>query len=933
MSVTASPDGRSLAIDLQGSIYTLSASGGAATRITDLVNDARHPAWSPDGKWIAFQGYRDGGFHIWLIAPDGRNQHMLTSGPYDDREPAWSHDGTRIAFSSDRGGNYDIWTFDTQSGELRQITRNTADDFMPTWSPADDQLAFISARGGGQAVWAITLTNNAERQISPAGVRADAPSWGSQIVYHSGSRYEIDGKVITGDENVFGFRAAWRSPNEIVYVSDGKIRKRTLDGAASQTIPFSATLPVVTSRDYARRKRDFTSRAPRRVVGINNPKLSPDGKQVAFTALGDLWVMPIGEKPVNLTNDRFLDADPMWSPDGSELAWSSDRRGQLQDIWIRNMKTGQVRRVTNERTSALLPSWSPDGKRIAFSDVDGQWRRATPSVVDLATGTVTRLHSALFAPSTAAWSPGGKRIAFTSLVPYSARFREGTNQILTVSSSGGDDKWYTPVANLSIDSRVGGGPAWSPDGRKIAVIYEGLLNIVPVASTGEPIGPPRRMTSEMAYAPSWAADSKHLLYQSMDRLRLMDVETGEVQDVPVSLTYTIDVPATRVVVHAGQLIDGLSPQTRHDVDIVIDGNRITSVAPHASARHTGVRVVDATGLTVMPGLVEYHSHLQPDLGEASLRAFLSWGITTVRSPGGMPYEAAEFREASDAGRFIGPRVFSTGYLLEWQRVYYPMAVPVSNPAQLEMELQRDRVLQVDVIKSYVRMPEIQQKRIIEFAHSIGIPSSSHEVYPAAALGSDGTEHITGTSRRGFSPKVATLQRSYEDVALLWGNAHMTICPTLALGGATLRAVMAADSSVRSDPRFELYAQWNRPGTGGGRGFGGGGDPSGPGNLIMRAMRAGARIVAGTDTPNAVNLHAELAAYVAAGMTPYEALQTATSNPAAALNLDAGTIEPGKLADLTIVDGNPLRDINATRRVKQVIANGHVYTVAELLGKF
>jgi hypothetical protein len=171
----------------------------------------------------------------------------------------------------------------------------------------------------------------------------------------------------------------------------------------------------------------------------------------------------------------------------------------------------------------------------------------------------------------------------------------------------------------------------------------------------------------------------------------------------------------------------------------------------------------------------------------------------------------------------------------------------------------------------------------------------------------------------------------------------------------MRAVLAADSTLRTDPRFGLYAVWNRGavtgeagggrgaaaagggggGLGGGRGGGRGGrgaaaDASGPGDLIMRAMRAGARIVAGTDTPNALNLHAELVAYVAAGMSPFQALQTATVNPAAALNLDAGTVEPGKLADLTIVDGNPLQDINATRRVKQVIANGRVYSVEELI---
>ena len=103
MSVAVSPDGRTLAIDLQGSIWTLPAGGGAAKRITDLYNDARQPVWSPDGAWITFFAYRDGGYDLWAVAPDGSHQHKLTWGAFDDREPVWSHDGTRVAFSSDRG--------------------------------------------------------------------------------------------------------------------------------------------------------------------------------------------------------------------------------------------------------------------------------------------------------------------------------------------------------------------------------------------------------------------------------------------------------------------------------------------------------------------------------------------------------------------------------------------------------------------------------------------------------------------------------------------------------------------------------------------------------------------------------------------------------------------------------------------------------------
>ena len=101
-------------------------------------------------------------------------------------------------------------------------------------------------------------------------------------------------------------------------------------------------------------------------------------------------------------------------------------------------------------------------------------------------------------------------------------------------------------------------------------------------------------------------------------------------------------------------------------------------------------------------------------------------------------------------------------------------------------------------------------------------------------------------------------------------------------------------------------------------------------MILAIERAGGRIVAGTDTPNPASLHAELMAYVAAGMTPYEALRTATVNPAAALGIDAGSVEAGKLADLLIVDGDPLDDIANARRVRQVIANGRVIALEALL---
>ena len=466
----------------------------------------------------------------------------------------------------------------------------------------------------------------------------------------------------------------------------------------------------------------------------------------------------------------------------------------------------------------------------------------------------------------------------------------------------------------------------------MAAIYEGVLAVWPVTPTGEPLGPPRHMTTDSAHAPSWAGDSRHILYQSLDKLRLVDIETGETRDVPVDLKYTPDVPKGRIVLHAGTVVDMKSATPRTGIDIVIEGNRIRSVEPHSAGRHAGGQIVDASGLTAMPGLVEFHSHLQPDFGEAQGRAWLAFGITTVRSPGNTPYEAVEEREASESAVRIGPRVFGTGFLMEWMRVYYKMGIAISTPAQFEMELQRARVLQHDLIKSYVRLPDLQQRRMVEFAHGIGVPVATHEIFPAALVGVDNTEHTAATSRRGYSPKMSTLQRSYDDVIQLFGKSGRIFCPMIS--GAGVRRLFEREPALKIDPRFALYPAWIQQQVAAqpNQGNAPGGDPAGgSGKMVMDVMRAGGLVVAGTDTPNGINLHGEIMAYTMAGMTPYEALKAATVNPAQALGLDAGTIEPGKLADIVIVAGNPLDDVANAHKVKRVIANGRVYDATELIG--
>jgi Tol biopolymer transport system component/imidazolonepropionase-like amidohydrolase len=960
IAAAVSPDGTTVVFDLQGTLWVMPAAGGEAKPITDALYDARQPQWSPDGGKITFQSFKDGAWHVYAVAPDGANLVQLTDGGFDEREPVFSPDGAWLAFSSDRSGNYDIWVAHSDGSEPRMLTTSPANEHTPTWSPDGKRIAYVSDRESGAGLYSITFEGVAERLMAPLEGAVSGPSWstdGKFIVFvettRDGSRLKLmdaSSTVVTvlsaPNEDVFPFRASWVG-KDLVYTADAAIKRVAVNNtnAKPTAIAFSATVPI-NRPTYQRKAFDFSD-AQRPVKGIRGAQISPDGRRIVFAALGDVWLADAtkpGTKPERLTDDAFIDFDPVWSPDGKSIAYVSDHGGKTE-LWLRDLTTNQSRQLSNLDTEVQRPVFSPDGARIAFFKVLGLAGLGGGSLhtLDVKSGEVKQVRANIWAPSRVSWSPDGKYIVMSALSVASSRFREGLSQFLVIAVDGEpkSDRNVTPHPDKSLAMRGDDGPIWSPDGKLLAYVFDGRLWTVPVTPEGEIAGPPRRLTAELSDAPSWSGDSKVLLYMATDRLMRLGRD-GKAKDVHPNLTWAWSIPDERYVLRVGRLFDGAGDQYVENVDVLIAGNRIAAISPRKDWG-ADVRIVDASDKAVIPGLIESHSHETAVFGERLGRLWLAMGVTSVRDPGADPYDARERREAWATGRRLGPREFYAGGLTDGTRVFYGFANSVTTPEHLELEMKRAKALDADMIKTYVRMPDERQKRIVAMAHEIGIPVSSHEVYPASSYGTDAVEHLRGTSRRGYSPKQTEMGYSYGDVVDVLARTGMTVTPTMGLSGGFARAVLREPALWQHPVYAAIYREAERTATAAVS------ERARPTLAaldrtvaamqlaIKQIVERGGRITAGTDSPfvpYGLSFQVELELYEEAGLTPAQVIKSATAWPAERLGLDKhlGTIAAGKLADLVLVDGDPLARIKDIRNVAAVVSNGRYFTREELLQK-
>ncbi|MCQ4213250.1 amidohydrolase family protein [Streptomyces longispororuber] len=972
-AATLAPAGDRFVAEIQNVLWSIPRKGGTATRLTTPRLEPTRPQFAPDGSALVVCAYQGGGFHLWLLDADGGTPRQLTEGPWDDRAPAWSPDGTRIAFASERGGDpvsgspYRVWVLHVRDRTLTPLTGldgqdgpgqdGAWEDFDPTWSADGERVLFVrgvvgaagalqssviasvAADGTGRVTVEHTDTSGAQIMtpaVSPKGRvgylrTTPAPAAGCTLV--------VDGAPVDVPGDLAAVPPRWTDPDTLLLTVDGRFRLvRPAESRSGEDIAFTARLPVDRPR-YRTKGYDFEAGGVRPVRAPHLPALSPDGTQVAFAALNSLWIGAVsgGGAPrriVQAPPTRYVLA-PTWTPDGRGLVYADDRAGLFS---VRRHELATGKETVLAEGGRVFPALSPDGARLACLDMTGNL-----VVRDLAAGTEQVLAPPMGSgglPGRPCWSPDGRYVALCDRGRLNQRFREGYNLIRVVDTTTGDAAVHAVAPHVSLADRYDSGPAWSPDGRHMAVVVESALWLLPVRPDGSPDGAPRQLTDEAADHPSWSADGRRLLYLSGGRFRLVDVAADAVRTVRIPLDHRRPRPADTVV-HAGRLWDGTGDTVRDDVDIVVEGGRITDVTSHRAARRRAVRRVDASDRTVVPGLWDAHTHpWQSTYGGRQTALQLAYGITTAVSLGGFAYEQARIREAVNAGALAGPRLLATGELLDGARVAYSMGRAHRTRAGLRRSLDRAAALDWDFVKTYVRAPGWVMEEAARFAHErLGVRSGSHLCTPGVQLGQDLTTHLQATQRLESGHATTAGGRAGQDVAEIYTHAgfHLVATPF------TAQPLLGADPALAEDPRVTtLMPPWDTAVV-----EKAAGTPPTPAQLATldretavyrRILAAGGLVALGTDqplVPVGLHLHLALRALHRAGLSPAQALSTATVLPARVFGAqaDLGTVRVGRLADLTFVDGDPFTDFDDLIRTTSVLRGGVEVRQADLVGAF
>ncbi len=950
-----SPDGSAIA-------FSSDRAGGENIWIMNLESRDMHqvtfedfrllnnPSWSPDGDYIAarkhFTTSRSlGAGEIWIY--HARGAKGSKGVPVVERpdptfqkelgEPMYAPAGDVIYYSQNSTpGNtfiyhqdsnqevFQIKKVDLETGETSKVVGGPGGAVRPTPAPDGIYIAYVKRVRALSRLFIMELASGEETMLVDHLDQDMQETWGVQGMYPN-MDWTPDSK-------------------QIVYWSDGGLWRVDIDTQEKVNIPFEvkdtrSIYPVpLFSVDVA--PSQFNTKM------VRFAQRSPDNKSIVFESIGQLYVKTGDKEPVPLTREKGngFEFSPVWSPDSNNiyfLRWDDQELASIEVVSRRGGKSNQLNRERGQYTELSI---SPDGKTLAYRKLPGsnllhpEWGQTPGNYLMDIKSRETHFVSK---------RGGSPRIDPDNRVVYTLERKQPSGrdsdtaktQLLSMTRDGHNIK-------VVAETEFGTDIQLSPDGKSIAFLENHHIYVSAFAKTGKTItlgpkqkGLPSKRVSDIGgtYV-HWSADSKRLSWSVGPLLKTVNIpdvlfdEESNVEAVDLSMLIQTDVPDGELALTGARIVTMNSERTVIENGIIlISENRIKQIG---SANETnipdGASVIELLGKTIIPGLIDIHAHgaygdgqIIPQQNWNSL-AHLALGVTTLHNPSSTATQAFAAAEYALAGRILSPRIFSTGEIVYGAKS--TSWTPIDSLDDALSHIRRLKAQGAISIKNYNQPRRDQRQQIIEAARSEGIMSVAeggslfHLDMNLIADGITGIEH-----------NVPTLVM-YDDITQFWRQSGAGYTPTLVVtyGGLTSEDYFYQHTEVWKHPilsrfvpptvlqprsvRRQMAPESDYKD-----------DDSAASAKVL--MEAGVMVNIGAHGQReGLASHWEMWSFVRGGMSPMQALSAATINPATYLAMDGdlGSIEPGKLADLVILDANPLDDIRNSDKVSHVVLNGRVY---------
>ncbi len=979
MSLDIAPDARTIAFELLGDVYTVPAAGGTARALFTGSAFQSQPRYSPDGSRLVFVSDESGTDNLWVANADGSSPRRLSNVPRAlIMSPTWSADGAAVFATVVSARVAELWRFDAATGDGAVFVPNGNGPPAPLVSApapgpysahasADGRWLYYtsvtprpygSRMGASSGVVRRALAGGAEERLVLEEPFAMAPVTsrdGRWLVYAAQSegrtglrvrdlrteterwlRYPLQRNELEAraSRDVLPGYAITPSSDAVIVAFDGQLQRIALATGEAEAIPFFASVRVSLPEPFRVTHRiahgdDATSVRGRMV---QQPALSPNGR-LAFSLFARLYVRDGSRAPQRVTRDsaprEFM---PAWSADGRQLAYVTwDREGG--HLFTVPAGGGAPTRLSRAPALWMDPVWSPDGSAIYALRAPVTSARAQPLPVP-SDAVVVRVSVSTGVVDTIMRAEGMRHPHFATLVAGEAPRLAFTGPagLVSVRADGSDRRTHLRLPRVA-------GPAGSPgpvevrsspDGAHVLVVAGDrlLLGARPAEGGAEPpmfdVSSAELLTADAPMGFAWAPASDSAIWVVGSTVHGRTVPRGAVatsQRIEVRLPRAVSTGT--LVLRGGRAITMRGDEVIDNADIVVVNDRIAAVGARGTVSiPAGARVLDVSGTTIMPGLVDVHAHwqlrrelLEPE--NPSTFANLAYGVTTIRDPQTFA-DIFAYADLAAIGTMPSPRIFSTG----------PGVFSETDFQSLD---DARRVLRrytndygTHLLKSYLVGTRQQRQWVVAASRELGL-------IVTAEGGADSKEDITH-ALDGFSGNEHALPTAplYDDVVQLLARSGITYTPTLlvSFGGALPIFRLLAQERPASEaklqrffPRSELYQRtatrllafapedYNDAETSAG---------------AAAVLAAGGHVaLGGHGEMQGLQNHWEMRLLAQGGMPRHDVLRVATLNGARALGLetDIGSLEPGKLADLLVLDRDPLQDIRNTTAIRYVMLGG------------